>query len=97
LLDDDKYFYGKMLRAQLSTYEQLILLFNSVSSLGMNWEYTPDLKNIPANCKNEDFRFITRYNIIKNLPGSQFLDITYRHYYRDVHYEYMDDLTYLKE
>lgn len=94
LTPDEKYFYAKTLRAQLSTYEQFILLFNSLSSLGMKWEYTSDVDNLPNGYEISDFKFITRYNLIKNLPGSQYYDITYRRYYPDVHFEYRDDITY---
>jgi len=94
LTPKEKYFYAKTLRAQLSTYEQFILLFNSLSSLGMKWEYTADIDNLPAGYDLEDFKFITRYNLIKNLPGSQYYDIKYRIFYPNVHFDYRDDITY---
>ena len=94
---DEKYFYGKTLRAQLSTYKQFILLFNSISSLGMKWEYTADIKDLPDDVIFDDFKFITRYNLIKNLPGSQYYDFTYRKFYPRVHFEYRDDITYYKK
>jgi hypothetical protein len=94
LSPDEKYFYGKTIRAQLSTYEQLLILFNSLCSLGMKWEYTADIDPIPKNKVIDDFKFITRYNIIKNLPGSQYYDFTYRQYYPKVRFEYMEDITY---
>lgn len=96
LSDKEKYFFAKTIRAQLSTYEQILLFFNSLSSLGMQWEYTADIKDLPKNYKKEDFKLITRYNLIKNLPGSQYYEFTYREYYRDARYEYQDDITYLK-
>lgn len=34
----EKYFYVKTLRAQLSTYEQILFYYNSVSTLGRIWE-----------------------------------------------------------
>jgi hypothetical protein len=34
----EKYFYGKALRAQLSTYEQALFFINSISPMGMKWE-----------------------------------------------------------
>lgn len=94
LTPKEKYFYGKSIRSQFSTYEQFILFFNSLSSLGMKWEYTSDTKDIPTNVDSDDFKFITRYNLIKNLPGSQYYDFTYRKFYPKVEYEYLDDLTY---
>lgn len=94
LTKDEKYFYAKTIRAQLSTYEQFILFFNSLSSIGMKWEYTVDSKNLPKNVDLDEFKFISRYNLIKNLPGSQYYDFTYRRYYPNVEYEYRDDITY---
>lgn len=95
LTDDEKYFYAKTIRAQLSTYEQFILFFNSLSSLGMKWEYTADISDLTKGYNINDFKLITRYNLIKNLPGSQYYDFTYRKYYPNVHFEYKDDITYL--
>ncbi|MXO06821.1 putative phage abortive infection protein [Flavobacterium sp. HBTb2-11-1] len=91
---DEKYFYAKSIRSQFSTYEQFILFFNSLSSLGMKWEYTSDINNEPSNIEPNDYKFITRYNLIKNLPGSQYYNFTYRKFYPKVRYEYLDDLTY---
>jgi hypothetical protein len=54
LTEKEKYFYIKTLRAQLSTHEQLILFYNSLSILGNNWTKNPDL--------------ISKYKLIKNIP-----------------------------
>lgn len=54
LTETEKYFYIKTLRAQLSTHEQLILFYNSLSILGNKWTKSPDL--------------ITKYKLIKNIP-----------------------------
>ena len=91
---EEKYFYGKTLRAQLSTYEQFVLFFNSLSSLGMKWEYTFEKENLPENTIADDFKLITRYNIIKNLPGSQYYEFKYKKFYQNVMYEFKDDITY---
>ncbi len=48
-----KYQYLKTLRAQLSSHEQLLLYYNSLSNFGSPWN------------KN---KFITDYKLIKNLP-----------------------------
>lgn len=82
--DREKYFYGKILRAQLSTYEQCIFFINSLSSLGFKWEYDPE-KTISAS--NERTDLITFYNLIKNVPGQHFLDLLYKSYYPKVQYE----------
>lgn len=54
LTSEEKYFYVKTLRAQLSIHEQLILFYNSLSVLGKDWTKDPDL--------------ITKYKLIKNIP-----------------------------
>ncbi|GGG99085.1 hypothetical protein GCM10007422_11690 [Pedobacter zeae] len=40
-----KYDYVKILRAQISIYEQALLVVNSLSSLGHVWEFIPDYKS----------------------------------------------------
>jgi hypothetical protein len=83
-LDDKRrYSYGKMFRAQLSTYEQALLFFNSISKMGMKWEYTPELLEVG----NSPSRIITKYNLIKNLPGEHLFGIHYKKYYPNVDYE----------
>jgi len=50
-----KYEYVKMLRAQLSNFEQILFYYNSCSVLGDSWK---DKKN----------NLLVRYRLIKNLP-----------------------------
>lgn len=67
-IDDDlvpetkKYEYIKMLRAQMSDYEQILLYYNSLTSQGAAWN----------SVTNEDFPqcegYIGRFRLIKNLP-----------------------------
>ena len=84
---DDKYKYIKNVRAQLSTQEQVLLFYNSLSKLGEAWESGDD-----------NNRLITKYNLIKNIPDSflsfEFsenplvnISIDHKRYYSDVHYE----------
>jgi hypothetical protein len=80
--DADRYSYGKIYRAQLSTYEQALLLINSISSLGMKWEYTPENTE-----STKPSGLITEYNLIKNLPGDHLSGIRYKTYYKNVSYE----------
>jgi len=56
-----KYQYIKFLRAQLSTQEQLLLLWHSLSDIGKNWEKKWAQVDI-------DQALITKYNLIKNIP-----------------------------
>ena len=57
----EKYDYIKTLRAQLSTHEQAIFFYNSLSELGKAWEKG----EADPNCQ-----LITKYNLIKNLPAN---------------------------
>lgn len=77
---EEKYFYVKTFRAQVSTYEQALLLVNSLSLLGMIWELVPE-------SDGEQNQLITRYNLIKNLPGEEMAGINYKKFYPDVEYE----------
>jgi len=55
-----KYDYVKTLRAQLSDHEQVILYYNSLSSLGYDW------------FAGKDKSLIVRYRLIKNAPTTLF-------------------------
>lgn len=79
LSSKEKYSYGKILRAQLSTYEQALLFVNSICCLGMAWEMTFESKDGKG--------LITKYNLITNLPGEHISGIQYRKYYSSVNYE----------
>lgn len=85
--DEEKYFYGKTFRAQISTYEQALILVNSISSLGMKWEFKAEFyENLkPGSLKRVGL--ISRYHLIKNLPGNHFFGIKYKDYYPNVKYE----------
>jgi len=88
LSDEEKYAYGKMYRAQLSTYEQALLFINSISTIGMKWEFTPEKQSDP----NIKTNLITTYNLIKNLPGEHLYGIRYSTYYKNVEYESLEQL-----
>lgn len=53
LSEEQKYSYMKIIRAQLSSYEQLLLYYGSLSSFGKGW-----------NSK----KYLTKYRLIKNMP-----------------------------
>lgn len=59
----EKYFYIKTLRAHLSTYEQILFFYNSVSSLGMVWELEPQPK------KKLNLFYKILYALLKYFPG----------------------------
>jgi hypothetical protein len=91
LTEDEKYSYIKILRAQLSTYEQALLFFNSLSSLGLIWELNPDMDNhklgVPVKQSRNERRLITKYNLIKNLPTDELYGISIKQFYPNVKYE----------
>ncbi|MCR5862716.1 hypothetical protein LRS05_11435 [Flavobacterium sp. J372] len=86
LVDDKKYDYAKLLRAQLSTYEQALLFINSITSLGMKWEFTAEKSEILN--KN----LITRYHLIKNLPNDNLYGIEYKSFYKSIKFEFDDQI-----
>lgn len=64
LSEKEKYAYVKLLRAQLSTLEQVLFLFNSLSAVGMAW------RQISSNSSDS---LVIHYKLIKNLsPGITF-------------------------
>ena len=60
----EKWEYSKLLRTQLSNHEQELFFLNSISILGRDWE----LNHIVSETKiEENNRFITKYDLIKNI------------------------------
>lgn len=57
LSETEKYDYAKTLRAQLSNYEQALLLVNSLTPLGQNW-----IRN----------GYLKKYKFVKNIPVDVF-------------------------
>ena len=78
----DKYDYVKMLRGQLSNMEEVVLFYNSLSDIGIAWEY--------YYYKNQDFNnmLITKYNLIKNIPEN-FTKFSASLFYPMVFFEHM--------
>lgn len=58
LKPEEKYSYVKMLRAQLSDYEQVLFYYNAMSSMGKSWIEIGD----------DNLSLIIRYKLIKNVP-----------------------------
>lgn len=84
---NEKYNYVKILRAQLSTYEQMVLFLNSLSTMGYIWELEPEIDNDLKGYSKKDFELITKYNLIKNIPGEEIFGIPFRLFYPNVEYE----------
>lgn len=74
----EKYQYIKTLRAQLTTQEQVIFFFNSLSGAGKIWE---------LNQNDDNKKLITKYNFIKNIPKRYAADIDLKKYYPNVKFE----------
>jgi hypothetical protein len=63
--------YMRILRAQLSNHEQIILFFYSISDLGLKWELKND--------KNE--KLITSYHLLRNIPLGSIYGFRPKRYY----------------
>jgi len=82
----EKYNYIKILRGQLSNYEQIAFFINSLSELGRTWELMN--KNNPSEAIQKEKHLISNYNLIKNIPVQLVADeINILNYYPDVKYE----------
>ena len=75
---DEKYYYAKTLRGQLSNYELVIFFYNSISPLGRKWELG-----------QREFRnkLVTKYQFIKNMPLSLVIDVDAKQYYPEIEFE----------
>lgn len=87
---DEKYNYIKTLRAQLTTHEQAIFLYNSLSRLGAPWE-----KGVPLDEPNG--HLITKYNLVKNLPQGFTDSIIPNKEYPNVHFEFQAKASPMRE
>lgn len=70
LTNDDKIAYMRILRGQLSDYEQILFFYNSISQLGRDWEIT-DSNGKSVEKKN---RLITTYKIIKSISSTKLVN-----------------------
>ncbi|MBL7974303.1 MAG: hypothetical protein JNJ85_05295 [Candidatus Kapabacteria bacterium] len=95
-----QYQYIKILRAQLSDAEQTLLLWNSLSPLGQEWElryrnktgYTVVKRNDADTNDYDENCLITKYNLIANIAGygnqSEQVQTRWETYYPLVRYEH---------
>lgn len=82
----DKYGYVKMLRSQLSNQEEVLLFYNSLSDVGMAWEY----ENMGSKKPDANNQLLTKYNLLKNIPHNTTLPKVEDYY---AHISYEDSLT----
>ncbi|VTR49135.1 putative phage abortive infection protein [Sphingobacterium thalpophilum] len=70
LTEEEKIGYMRIVRGQLSDYEQRLFFYNSISQLGKNWEISDSTgKSIETNN-----RLITKYGIIKTISMTPLAD-----------------------
>jgi hypothetical protein len=77
----DKYFYIKTLRAQMTTHEQAIFFYNSLTVMGLPWE---------LDITDDNKKLITKYNLIKNLPKGFTGQLEPNLYYPYLQFEYLN-------
>lgn len=70
LSDNEKRDNVRLIRAQLSTYEQIIFFINSISILGRSWE----LESKHNSNKSNPYKLISKYKLIKNIPNDLIID-----------------------
>lgn len=77
----EKYNYIKTLRVRLNIEEQYLLFLNSFIASGRNWELDQKYSND---------KFITKYNLIKNIPKEfpQITGLDFKTEYPNVFYEF---------
>jgi hypothetical protein len=77
----EKLQYIKSLRVRLNIEEQYLLFLNSIVSNGLDWE---------KDKANENEQFITKYNLLKNIPKEypQIEAIDFKTIYPNIHYEF---------
>jgi hypothetical protein len=80
----EKYGYAKILRSQLSTYEQSLFFYNSLCSLGKAWEIEAKRKD---DRKLLDIHLITKYNIVRNISAEMLANVSLEKVYPLVEYE----------
>lgn len=97
----EKYDYIKTLRVNLNIEEQYLLFLNSLVSSGLNWEKEFEVKQqnrsnlfIFFSKKNHNFKLITKYNLLKNIPKEfkPIEGIDFNVEYGNIFYEYLGNV-----
>jgi hypothetical protein len=101
LTEKEKYEYVTHFRAQMSAYEQSIFFFNSLSSLGMVWEWEEYSKSI-LNKSSQELReiykelWITKYDLLRNTlnnDGEITAEISIKSFYPLINLERVEECT----
>ena len=64
---DKKEKYVKIIRSQLSDYEEILLYYNSLSHLGVDWNKSP--REPQEEMHKENMSLICKYRLLKNCPS----------------------------
>lgn len=74
-----KYSFVKMLRCQMTNDEEIVFFYNSLSDLGLEWEM--------GHKDNANSCWVTKYNLIKNIPNGASL-YSSQDFYPNIDYEW---------
>jgi len=72
---EDNYEYTKIIRAQLSSYEQKLLFINSISDLGRTWEldvhqHYKEKLNMDLSLYFTAKKLVTKFDLVRNIPDN---------------------------
>lgn len=81
--EEEKQRFVKMVRNQMSNYEQMVLFLNSLSYMGRSWE----LDSTKNKKKLSHKQLISHYGLIKNIPIGGMFGIKAQKYYPNINYE----------
>lgn len=71
LSENERYDYVKILRSQLSDFEQILLYYNGLSMVGKKWNMAePPIQINDTDSWRENMKLIARFKLIKNIPAS---------------------------
>ena len=90
LSEKERYDYIKILRSQLSDFEQILLYYNSMSRVGYKWNRPMPPSHVDLNeAWRETMKLIPRFRLIRNIPPSfQLFGVLPEEYYKDEIAEY---------
>ena len=92
LSENERYDYIKVLRSQLSDFEQILLYYNGLSIVGKKWNIAEPPNQInDSDSWRENMKLIARFKLIKNIPASfHMFGVTPEEYYKEEMKSYED-------